>query len=63
MKSCRNCEHAKATQGNWNVGLTCFKGQLNNGVTKSVAENQAMDAHLRTLANRCEDYQPEGESK
>ena len=62
MKSCRNCEHAKHT-GSWNVGLACFKGQLNNGVSKCVEENQAMDAHLRTVADRCEDYQPEGESK
>ena len=62
MKSCRNCEHAKHT-GSWNTGLACFKGQLVNSVSMSTDENQAMDAHLRTVADRCEDYQPEGESK
>ena len=61
MKSCRNCEHAKHT-GSWNTGLACFKGQLVNSVSMSTDENQAMDAHLRTVADRCEDYQPEGET-
>ena len=61
MKSCRNCEHAKHT-GSWNTGLACFKGQLVNSVSMSTKENQAIDAHLRTVADRCEDYQPEGET-
>jgi len=62
MKSCRNCALSTHT-GNWNVGLACFKGQLVQRVSMSTEENQAMDAHLRTVADRCEDYQPEGESK
>lgn len=62
MKSCRNCEHAKHT-GDYNIGLACFKGQLVQRVSMNTEENKAMDAHLRTVASRCEDYKPEGESK
>jgi hypothetical protein len=62
MKSCRNCERSTHT-GSWNTGLACFKGQLVQRVSMSTEENQAMDAHLRTVASRCEDYKPEGESE
>jgi hypothetical protein len=62
MKSCRNCALSTHT-GNWNVGLACFKGQLVQRVSMSTEENQAMDAHLRAVADRCEDYKSEGESK
>lgn len=62
MKSCRNCERSTHTWG-YNTGLACFKGQLVQRVSMDAKENQAMDAHLRTVASRCEDYQPEGESK
>jgi len=62
MKSCRNCALSTHTSS-WNVGLACFKGQLVQRVSMDTGENQAMDAHLRVVASRCEDYKPEGESK
>jgi hypothetical protein len=61
MKSCRNCALSTHTWG-YNTGLACFKGQLVQRVSMSTEENQAMDAHLRTVADRCKDYQPEGET-
>jgi hypothetical protein len=62
MKSCRNC--ARSSHG-WGPrpDLVCkwYAGAVLAPVSMSTEENEKADQRLRTTAERCHAYKPEGE--
>lgn len=62
MKSCRNCTRS-THEGMFSNALYCpVLGKTIARVSMNTEQNQADDERLRTLANHCQRYQPEGEA-
>lgn len=63
MESCRNCKHAKHDMSRhaFNPALYCTltKRTVAAPMSRSIEENQATDAQLRTIAAGCAAYQRE----